>query len=164
MPLFSTALTRIGAIVFRLAPDLWSRWITFLSFCLILYGVAMVFMPQIMNRALVSTLLYGNNEVLRNAFIASGEPQQTFLRTLSGLLGTVTIGWSIQMAWIAHLPFRQGERWAWNSLLVSVSAWAALEFIFKLTNGISGVGLFAHFGLWIAFAIPLLATYRDFHS
>ena len=67
------------------------------------------------------------------------------------------------MAGIAHLPFRQGERWAWNSLLVSVSAWAALEFTFKLTNRISGVGLFAHFGLLLAFAIPLLATYRYFH-
>ncbi len=148
----------------RFISGLWSLWITFLSFCLILYGLAMVFMPQTMNRALVSTLLYGNNEVLRNAFIASNEPQQTFLNTLSGLLGTVTIGWAIQMAWIAHIPFRKGERWAWNSLLVSICAWAALEFIFKLTNGISGVGLFAHFGLLIAFAIPLLATYRVFHS
>jgi hypothetical protein len=47
---------------------------------------------------------------------------------------------------------------------MSVCVWAALEFIFKLTNGISGVGLFAHFGLLIAFAIPLLAPYQYFHS
>jgi hypothetical protein len=80
----------------------------------------MVFDPQLMNRTLVSTLLYGNNEGLRNAFVASDETQQTFLNTLSGLLGTVTIGWAIQMAWIARLPFRKGERWAWNSLLMSM--------------------------------------------
>jgi Mn2+/Fe2+ NRAMP family transporter len=82
---------------------------------------------------------------------------------LSGLLGTVTIGWAIQMAWMAHKPFRRGETWAWNALAMSVSIWAALEFYYKLVEGINGVGLFAHFGLLIAFAIPLLATYRHFH-
>lgn len=128
-----------------------------------IYGLAMVFAPQIMNRVLVGPLLYNDNEVLRSAFISVGEPEATFLDTLSGLLGTVTIGWSIQIAWIAHKPFRNGETWAWNVQAVSISVWATLEFYFKLTDGISGLGLFAHFVLLIAFEIPLLATYRHFH-
>lgn len=144
-------------------PVFWSRWIKFLSFFLIVYGLAMVFVPEAMNRTLVGPLLYGNNEVLRSGFVSVGEPEATFLNVLSGLLGTVTIGWAIQMAWIAHSPFRSGERWAWNALAVSVSVWAALEFYYKLIEGINGVGLFAHFGLLIAFAVPLLATYRYFH-
>jgi hypothetical protein len=144
-------------------PVFWSRWIKFLSFFLIVYGLAMVFVPQMMNRTLVGPLLYGNNEVLRSEFVSVGEPEAAFLNVLSGLLGTVTIGWAIQMAWIAHKPFLNSERWAWNSLAMSVCVWAALEFYFKLTDGITGPGLFAHFGLLIAFAIPLLATYRYFH-
>ena len=142
----------------------WSCWIQFLSGFLVIYGVAMVFVPEWMNRTLVSTLLYGNNEMLRSAFVSAGEPSATFLKILSGLLGTVTVGWAIQMGWIVYKPFRNGERWAWNALAISVLAWALLEFYFKFTGGITGVGLIAHFGLLIAFAIPLSATYRHFHS
>jgi hypothetical protein len=143
-------------------PILWSRWIKFLSFFLIAYGLAMVFIPQLM-RTPVASILFDNHESFRTAFISTDEPQSTFLNVLSGLLGTVTTGWAIQMAWLAHKPFRSGETWAWNALAMSVSVWAALEFYYKLIEGINGIGLFAHFGLWIAFAIPLLATYRHFH-
>jgi hypothetical protein len=143
-------------------PVFWSRWIKFLSFFLIVYGLAMVFVPQMM-RDPVAAILFDNHESFRSAFVSTGEPQSTFLNVLSGLLGTVTTGWAIQMAWIAHKPFRSGETWAWNALAMSVSVWAALEFYYKLIEGINGVGLFAHFGLLIAFAVPLLATYRYFH-
>jgi hypothetical protein len=143
-------------------PILWSRWILFLSFFLIAYGLGMVFAPQVM-RTPVASILFDHHESLRSAFVSTDEPQSTFLNVLSGLLGTVTTGWAIQMAWIAYKPFRSGESWAWNTLAMSVSVWAALEFYYKLIEGINGIGLFAHFGLWIAFAIPLLATYHHFH-
>ena len=142
----------------------WSRWIQALSSFLVFYGLAMVVVPEFMYRTLVSTLLYGNNDVLRSMFVSAGEPNATFLKVLSGLLGTVTAGWAIQMGWIAYRPFRNGERWAWNALAISIFVWALLEFFFKFTNGITGVGLIAHFGLLIAFAIPLSATYHHFHS
>jgi hypothetical protein len=144
-------------------PVFWSRWIKFLSFFLIVYGLAMVFVPQMM-RTPVASILFDNHESFRSAFVSMGEPQSTFLNVLSGLLGTVTTGWAIQMAWIAHIPFRSGERWAWNALAMSVSVWAILEFVFKLIDGINGIGLVAHFGLFVAFAIPLAATYGDFYS
>lgn len=147
----------------KAVPVFWSRWIKFLGFFLIIYGLAMVFVPQAMNQTLVGPLLYGNNEALRSGFVLMGEPEATFLEAMSGLLGTVTVGWAIQIAWIAHKPFRRGDTWAWNALAVSVSAWAVLEFYFKLISGISGLGLFAHFGLLIAFEIPLMMTYRHFH-
>lgn len=116
-----------------------------------------------MNQTLVGPLLYGNNQVLRTSFLTLREPEVIFVNVMSGLLGTVTIGWAIQMAWIAHQPFRRGETWAWNAIAVSLFLWAVLEFYFKWVDGISGGGLFAHFGLLFAFAIPLVATYRHFH-
>lgn len=146
----------------RFTAVFWLRWIKFLSVFLIAYGLAMVFAPQLM-RTPVSVILFDNNESFRSAFISADEPGSTFLNVLSGLLGTVTTGWAIQIAWIAHRPFRNLETWAWNALATSISAWAALEFYYKLIEGINGVGLFAHFGLWIAFAIPLAITYGAFH-
>ncbi len=144
-------------------PVFWSRWIKAVSFFLMVYGLAMIFVPETMNRTLVGALLYNNNVVLRDALASVAEPDLTFIKVLGGLLGTVTVGWSIQMAWIAHYPFRNGETWAWNALLLSLSAWAILEFYFKLTDDITGLGLFAHFGLLVIMGIPLLATYRYFH-
>ena len=142
----------------------WSRWLQALSGFLVIYGLTMVFIPEVMNRTLVGSLLYSNEETLLAEFIAAAGQKSSFLNVLSGLLGTVSIGWAIQMAWIAGIPFRNSERWAWNGLATSVGVWAVLEFYFKLTDGITGIGLFAHFGLLLAFAIPLLATYRAFHG
>lgn len=146
----------------RLTLRFWSRWIKVLSLFLIAYGLAMVFAPQMM-RTPVGGILFDNNEALHSAFVSAGEPLSTFLNLLSGLLGTVTTGWAIQMAWIAHKPFQQGETWAWNALTASMTVWSALEFAYKFVEGINGVGLVAHFGLLAAFAVPLLATYRPFH-
>ena len=140
-----------------------SRWIKTLGIGLIVYGLAMVFAPQVMNRTFVAPLLYGNDAELHGAFVAMREPDVTFINAMSGLLGTVTTGWAIQLVWIAQIPFRRGEQWAWNALGMSFSAWAVFEFIFKLVEGIRGAGLFAHWGLLIAMGIPLLATYRSFH-
>lgn len=132
---------------------LWSHWIKFLSFFLIAYGLAMVLIPHLM-RTPVASILFDNHESFRTAFIARDEPQSTVLNVMSGLLGTVTTGWAIQMAWLAHNPFRNGEIWAWNALAMSISVWAALEFYYKLIEGINGIGLFTS-----DYGLPLLFRY-----
>ena len=142
-------------------PVLWSRWIGFLCVLLVIYGLAMVFVPRVMNSALVGPLLY-HDGVLRTAFSRVAEPESIFLNVLNGLLGAVTIGYAILIGWIAFEPFRKGESWAWNAIATSVIAWAALEGYVKLANGL-GVWSLAHTGLLVAFGIPLLATYRYFH-
>lgn len=141
----------------------WSRWMMFLAFFLLVYGLAMVFVPEMMNQTFVAPLLFGNNDPLQSTFFSMGASGKTILNILSGLLGTVTLGWAVQIAWIAHIPFRNGEWWAWYALATSLCAWAVFEFYFKLMDGITGPGLVAHFGLLMAFAIPLLATFRHFH-
>jgi len=145
----------------RTAPVFWSHWLLVLSLFLILYGLAMVFASQIMNSAFVGPLLY-HGEVLRSAFARLVEPELMFLNVLNGLLGTVTIGYAILIGWMAVEPFRKGERWAWNAILVSVLVWATLEGYVKLTNGL-GFESLAHIGLVIVVAIPLAMTYRRFH-
>ena len=142
-------------------PVFWSRWIAFLSLFLIIYGLAMMFVPQTMNSTLVGPLLY-HDDVQRKAFAAMAEPDMTFFNIINGLLGTVTIAYAILIGWIALVPFRKGERWAWNALAMSVTVWAMLEGYLKLSYGL-GVWSQAHLGLVVAFGIPLLATYRNFH-
>lgn len=109
-------------------------------------------------------LLLGNNGTLRTTFLPMDENTGVILNALSGLLGTVTMDRSIQIAWIARVPFRRLERWSRTALALSLTAWAVFEFCFKLTHGINGTGLVAHFGLLLAFALSLLAKYRTFHA
>lgn len=137
----------------------YSRCLKFLSFSLMLYGLAMIFAPDWMNQTLVVPLLYSDKPIFQSTFNAMTGEEQQLLETLSALLGTVTLGWAIQMTWIAHIPFRKGEPWAWFALGSSLITWAILEFIFKFISGIGGLGLFAHFGLLLAYAIPLILTY-----
>ena len=148
--------------MYRTVPVFWSRWLLFLSLFLIIYGLAMVFAPQLMNSTLVGPLLY-HTEVLRSAYARLVEPELTFLNILNALLGTVTIGYAILIGWIAFEPFRKGERWAWNAIGMSVVAWAILEGYVKLSKGL-GIWSMAHLGLLVAFSVPLFATYRYFHS
>jgi hypothetical protein len=147
----------------KTVPVFWTRWIVLLGLFLIVYGLAMILLPGMMNDSLIGPLLYNSNPALRSAFASVSQADRLFLNVIGGLLGTVTVGWAIQIIWMAHAPFRRGEAWAWNALAVSLAVWAALEFTFKLAAGIAGVGLFAHFGLLAAFALPLLATYRYFY-
>ncbi len=142
----------------RFEPAFWSRWIMFLSFFLIIYGLMTVFATSQLNNILVIPLLF------RDGFMPITEPELKLLNVLNGLTGALTVSWSIQIAWLAHKPFRNGEKWAWNAIAASTVVWAALEFYVKLTNGVNGIGLVAHFCLLLAFAIPLAITYRDFHS
>jgi hypothetical protein len=156
------ATQRLWRELMRPVAIVWSRWIQFLSVLLIVYGLVMVFAPQMMNSTLVGPLLFYHTEPLRSAFTRLGEPELIFLNVLNGLIGTVTIGYAILIGWMAYSPFRKGETWVWNAIAVSLIAWAMLEVYVKLVNGL-GAGSMAHLGLLVAFGIPLLATYRDFH-
>jgi hypothetical protein len=142
-------------------PVFWSKWMVVLSLLLIIYGLAMVVAPQMMNSTLVGPLLY-HAETLHNTFKKLSEQEQFFLSIMNGLLGTVVIGYAVLLGWIANTPFRKGERWAWNAIAVSISAWATLEALFKWVNGL-GIWSMAHLGLVVAFGIPLLASYRYFY-
>ena len=145
----------------RSGPVVWLRWIELLSLLLIIYGLAMIFAPQMMNNTLVGPLLY-HTETLRNAFANLAGPELLFVNVLNGLMGTVAIGYGLLIGWIAWEPFSRGERWAWNAIAVSLIVWAVLESYVKLANGL-GVLSLAHLGLLVALGIPLLATYRYFH-
>jgi hypothetical protein len=133
----------------------------FLCVLLVVYGLAMVFAPQFMNSLLVVPLLY-HTDALRSVFEKMVEPELTIVNVSNGLLGAVTIGYAIVVGWIALEPFRRGERWAWNAIATSISAWAVCEFYVKWVSGL-GAWSMMHFGLVIAFGIPLLATYSQFH-
>jgi hypothetical protein len=141
---------------------LWSRWILFLSLFLILYGLAMVFAPGIMTNAFVAPLLF-HTQALQQTFGGLSEGELFLLNVLNGLLGTVTIGYGVLIGCIAVKPFRKGERWAWNTLTVSITAWALAEACFKWAAGL-GLQSMAHFGLLLAFAIPLWKSYSYFYT
>jgi len=146
----------------RPIPVLWSRWIEFLSLLLIVYALAMVFVPEMMSRTLVGPLLFYHDEVLRSAFTRLTDPDLIFVNVLNGLIGSVTMGWAIVFSAIASGPFRKGETWSWNALTAGVTAWAIVEAYVKLTHGL-GVWSLAHISLLVAYGVPLLATYRHFH-
>ena len=75
-----------------------------------------------------------------------------------GVMGSVMSAWCVLLAYIAANPLRQGERWAWNLILVSVIIWFVGDsFISGATGFWLHVGLNAIFmtlieiGLWMSY-------------
>jgi hypothetical protein len=146
----------------RPVPVIWSLWIDLLSVLLLIYGLAMVATPELMNTTLVGPLLF-NNESFRGAFAALVGTDLLFVNVVNGLLGAVTVGYAILIAWVAFVPFRRGERWAWIAIATSITAWAILEAYVKFAGGL-GIAAQAHLGFLVVFWIPLLATARVFFA
>jgi hypothetical protein len=81
---------------------------------------------------------------------------------LAAILGGALAGYFVLVGFIAWVPFRRREPWAWYAIACGVLAWFAID---------SGMCLVhrAHFNVWavnvpalVALGLPLAATYNEF--
>jgi hypothetical protein len=79
------------------------------------------------------------------------------------LLGAVMAAWAITIAFVAAVPFKRRESWAWVCLAVSVLAWFILDESFSLYYQV-----YLNAGLNVVFlaalALPLVCTRSAFLS
>ena len=79
-------------------------------------------------------------------------------RLLYGILGAVMVGWFVMIAWLAYIPFRRGERWAWLALDTSLLTWFVLDSTISVQSGMPQNVLF-NLVFLVLFMIPLVATW-----
>jgi hypothetical protein len=107
-------------------PDrflLCQRWLLILGGIIVVFGVALAF--------LYSTPLF---DIFRTqidpVFWRSGEltaGTASFQQWIYGVLGATMAGWGVCIAFIAAIPFKRKEKWAWNCVALAVSLWFVID-------------------------------------
>jgi hypothetical protein len=135
----------------------WQKWMVVLSAIGILFGLVMAF-------GSTSNIFQSYNHFVAQAFWGQTQLHKAVLNYHSwifAVLGTSIAGWSVCYLFLAIYPFRRRERWVYYCYIISLLVWAPLDSAFSIHFGIHIEAVF-NFVAITFYAIPLIATYRDF--
>lgn len=93
---------------------------------------------------------------------AFSEPVNEFRLFLFGPIGGTIAGSYVLQAFVAHIPFRRKERWAWNASVFALLAWFVTDSTVSALHG-------AYFNIYlinivalVGIGLPLLMTRKEF--
>lgn len=139
-------------------PPFWFRWLQVATSGTILFGLALVMLPDLARRGF-GLLIYGESDAL-SAFGAGVQP---YLTLSHAVMGSVMVGWGSALWLTLRGPFRRGERHGRDVFAISLAAWFVPDTAASLSTGLwPNAVLNAAFAL--AFAVPLIATRSCFRS
>jgi hypothetical protein len=111
-------------------PAFWFRWLMTVTCGVMLFGLAMVFAPDLTARGF-GLLLYADSHR-----ITTLDPMAIrHIALLHGVLGAVLFGWGVALLLIVRGPYRHGHRYGWNIIAVSVLAWSIPDTMLSLWMG-----------------------------
>lgn len=135
----------------------WSRWLLVVSIVVAVFGTFMA----LFNGTTAFSIL---NDQINPVFWENDELPEAvnaFQRFVYGAWGATVAGWGIFMVFIARVPFKRRERWAWFCLLCGILFWYILDTSISLYYGVNFNALFNTI-LFVAGLLPLVFTYRNF--
>ena len=141
-------------------PAFWTQWLLVVSIFGVTMGALMAFIPI---PAKFIGPAYYNQYFGFDAYAELTEPALRFQRFIYGASGAVLVSWFIMIGWTTRRAFAEGERWAWNAILVSTLAWFLGDVYASIVSGFA-VHAALNLSLLIGIGIPLAATYRSFHG
>lgn len=135
----------------------WQKWLFIVSLVVTAFGL----FTALFNQTVLFDLF--NRQIDQIFWDSAPLPAgvATFQSWLYGVWGATIAGWGIFLTFIAYIPFKRREKWAWNCLVVGLGVW------FVLDTGISwlyGVYFNVVFNIVVALATgtPLLFTRKAF--
>ena len=138
-------------------PNSWINWLKIICGVFILYGLALVFLPEQIQD--VQGAIYYNWPLDEDVFSQVTAIDRNYFMLLYGIIGGVLIGWAVLIYAMVNGPLRYGQRWAWQALIASLSAWFVTD---TLISGATGYSINVLFNVVsaVAFAVPLFAIRR----
>lgn len=128
--------------------NFWQKWLFIVSLAITAFGLFMALFNQM-------PLFDLFTRQIDQAFWGSASlpvDATSFQSWLYGVWGATIAGWGIFLTFIAYIPFKQREIWAWNCMVVGLAAW------FVLDTGLSwrdGVSFNVVFNIVVALAVGL---------
>ena len=137
----------------------WQRWLFVFSLIVIVFGLGMA----LLNRTPLFTIF--DSQVNPTFWGTSPLPVgvSAFQGWAYGVLGATMAGWGVFLAFVAHYPFRNRERWAWNALLMGLSLWYLTDTALSLYFGVIFNAIF-NTAIFILAMLPLFFTRQEFYS
>ena len=137
----------------------WQRWLFVFSLVVVIFGLGMATLNRTPLFAIfdsqVNPVFWGTGPLPPGV-----DPFQGWAY---GVLGATMAGWGVFLAFMAHYPFRQRERWAWNALLLGLSLWYLTDTAISLYFGVVFNALF-NTAIFILAILPLFFTRQEFLS
>jgi hypothetical protein len=102
---------------------LWQRWLLTLGVSIVVFGVALALLYSTplfdIFRTQIDPVFWGAGELTNGTIL--------FQQWIYGVLGATMAGWGVCIAFIAAVPFKRKEKWAWNCLAIAVSLWFVID-------------------------------------
>ena len=138
----------------------WQRWLFIAGLIIIIFGLLMAFL----NQTRPFDLLF-NNQINPIFWGVRAVPEEVvvFQSWIYGVLGATVAGWGVFLAFIAHYPFKNKERWAWNCVALGMLLWFTVDTAISLYFGVIFNALFNTI-LLIAVLLPLILSRRAFSN
>jgi hypothetical protein len=137
--------------------EFWNRWLFGVSLLIAAFGLALA--------AASSTPLIGPlNRLVDPVFWGSQPvpaPAAAFRGWTYAVMGATMAGWGVFLAFMAQIPFRRRERWAWNCFVLGILAWYIPDTSFSLLAGVF-FNAAVNTVLLLLVALPLIFTRREF--
>ncbi|MFN2298392.1 MAG: hypothetical protein ACK2UB_06050 [Anaerolineales bacterium] len=137
----------------------WQRWLLTISILIVVFGLALAVASGTsaidpLNR-MVDPVFWGGQPV---------PPQAAAFRGWTyAVMGAAMAGWGVFLAFVAGIPFRRRERWAWNCMVLGILFWYVPDTGFSLQAGVM-FNAAVNTVLLALFALPLFFTRREFAS
>ena len=101
----------------------WQRWLFVVGLGIAVFGILMAFLSgtpifDLFNRQ-IDPAFWGGGSSL--------ESIRPFQQWVYGIWGATIAGWGVFVTFIAHYPFRNKEKWAWNCLVLGLLVWFVLD-------------------------------------
>jgi hypothetical protein len=133
------------------------RWLLALGVIIVGFGMALAFLYPTplfdVFRTQIDPVFWGAGELTGGTLL--------FQQWIYGVLGATMAGWGVCIAFIAAVPFKRKEKWAWNCLALAVSLWFVIDMFLSwrfgaLFNVVFNVLVF------LAAMVPLLFSRKYF--
>lgn len=133
----------------------WWRWLLVVTVGVMLFSLGFIVLPDVM-QSLFNWMFFATPQARFDAEATH------YLKFTYGVLGAVMAGWMTALLSILLRSFCRGEREAWDTITLSLLIWFVIDTPFSLAMGFPQNALFNVLFL-VLFAVPLGATYRQFH-
>jgi hypothetical protein len=140
--------------------NFWQKWLFIFGLYLFIFGIVLAFFS---NSHLINFLF---NHQIDPVFWGNVKPPDNainFRSWIYGVLGAVISGWGIMIAFIAHYPFKEKKKWAWNCIFLAALVWFIPDTIISIKYEV-GFNIFVNILLLLLMLLPLVLTYNQFYS